>query len=432
MGEEELLETSGSRPVRRRRSNITTNNNITEMNPKEETEIVNETNTNSATGNISQQDDPTDYMNAEERELTEKFSDTKPSGTGTPLDNPVIEHDQAKVVFTGDTSSPLKEQITTPVNQVAAQQTPARNNAPLQEIPPPLPEVREQQPQQDEKQIIYPNQTQQKEIRDTAYAEANKYATENLKEHDKNTQAPANPALTTMSRAEIEKNTAQTVETAIWLYCKLKQGAVNFVGKTSDRKLNKLEKQGKIDRNWCIFYDAAANRAYSVSEMVKLVNQDVEKAGTTDPKFIEKMRPLLIDEFTKRGWALSPQQNIFLLLGQDLLQTVQAVTAIKMNVNEMLDKAAKEFAEEKKGGGFSQRQIYNRNAFGAQPQQVYQQPPQTETYTVQQPPQQGPNTPAQNQAPENDSENTKKEPAAKKETPTVSSKPERKTKKPQD
>jgi len=423
--EEEAVEISGTRPIKKRQLRPKNEKAETQQLSQTETNMENTNNGNETTAvnHVTENPDSnseTPFFDATERKLTETLSKVKPSASGNPLDSPVIEHDQAKIIFSGDVQSPLTEQITvqTPPPPLQQQQGPQQHIPPVQSVPP----VNTAPPAQ-EKEIIYPNQSQQKDIRDTNMAQAHTYATENLKEHDKNTQAPGNPALTTMSRADVEKQTAQTVETAIYLYCKIKESAVNFVGKTSPRKLTKLERQGKIDRNWAVFFDGTTQKVWTVAQMVEAVNKDVEKAGKTDPAFIEKIRPLLLDEFTKRGWALSPQQNIFILLGQDILQTVQTVGAIKLGVNDMLNKAMKEYEVESRGGGFSQRQIYNKGFFTTVDNPHFQPPVQQPVTNIQ---------PETTPAPPPPPVEEEKKAAASKDEPKKSEEPKRKTLKPQD
>lgn len=424
--EEEIKGTLGVRPKRKRQSNSADKITETQLSNTEPEimENLEPGNDNAAdtekTGTPANKTE-TSFFDATERKLTENLSSVVPSASGNPLDSPVIEHDQAKIVFSGDVQSPLTEQTTvqTPPPPIQQQVPPVQQHIPpVQNVPP----VTTAPPAQ-EKEIIFPNQNQQKDIRDTNMAQAHAYATETLKEHDKNTQAPGNPALTTMSKADVEKQTAQTVETAIYLYCKIKESAVNFVGKTSPRKLTKLERQGKIDRNWAVFFDSTTQRIWTVAQMVDAVNKDVENAGKTDPAFIEKIRPLLLDEFTKRGWALSPQQNIFILLGQDILQTVQTVGAIKLGVNDMLNKAMKEYEVESRGGGFSQRQIYNKGFFTTVDNPHFQPPVQQPVTNIQ---------PETTPAPPPPPAEEEKKTAASKDEPKKSEEPKRKTLKPQD
>ena len=75
--------------------------------------------------------------------------------------------------------------------------------------------------------------------------------------------------------------------------------------------------------------------------------------------FKAKVKPILMDEFDRRNWIISPKQNGFIMFGADLLSMGQKLFTLHMNMRKVINQTDKEFELFNKTGYITARQQYN-------------------------------------------------------------------------
>ena len=327
---------------------------------------ANETERKVASGKNNQPETPitepdnTSGLTEDEKKIIGNESTAVPKDESTPIDNPVITREHNRQPFAGDTTTPIPE----PTYQ---------------------------------RQFVDPNRTnigdvktnktinQEKKIETH---DARTYAQKNLFEHTPE-QGPANPAFAAMSTKEQKEQVEMTVDTVLHFYAEGKKWVGETFFTTSEANLIKMEQAGEIPLGWPVLYDKATRESLTILQFVLQANSEVMKACETTEKWKETIRPALVAEFMKRGWALSSQQNIGIMVLLDLLTMFQKMILIKMNSSAVLNTCKEQFEEMKKNG-FINNEVYNpyiSQPQAPQPQQQYQEPQQQQQVTTQNTPQ---------------------------------------------
>ncbi len=271
----------------------------------------------------------TAQLASEEEAAIMGVSKELPPTISTPLDNPVVDRSYTAPAVSGVTAAPIEEP--TIQKQVIDVNQNINNSTPS--------ELRDDQKKDWEK--------------------TKEYATGQLGEKEAGS-APGNPAVTTMSNKERKENLDHTVETAIFYYAQAKLFLASIFT-FSENKMLKMEAKGEIKIDWAILEDKSTNEVLTLREFIRDANEQIIEACKTSDEFKEKLRPLLKAELERRGWILSPEQNIFALVGADLLVMGRNLFTINQNMNIIIKKAAAEFADAKEGGFISSRKLYNDN-----------------------------------------------------------------------
>jgi hypothetical protein len=189
--------------------------------------------------------------------------------------------------------------------------------------------------------------------------DAHRYAQETLGEKPAGT-APDNPAVATMGAKERKENLAMTIDNVIMGYEKLKffLGNIFTIG---EKTIIKRQSQGKAPAGWAILHDKGSNQTLTLVDFINKTNDYIHKACRVSDDFKTSIKPMLMAEFDKRGWIASSQQNIFFMVGQDLLMMGQQLMSLKMNMNQVLKRADDEFEKMKVDGMITDRELYNMN-----------------------------------------------------------------------
>lgn len=281
----------------------------------------------------------------DERAIIAETSEAAPKvykGQG-PLDSPVIERDynNGSQIYSSDVT------LDEPVDDYR---------------PPSTPSPTANRPLIDKKEEKY-----QAEL---GKNDTQRYAQENLGEKPAGT-APDNPAVSTMGAKERKENLAMTVDNVIMGYEKLKffLGNIFTIG---EKTIIKRQTEGKAPAGWAILHDKGSNQTLTLIDFINKTNDFIHKACKVSEDFKTSIRPMLAAEFDKRGWIVSPQQNILFMVGQDLLMMGQQLMSLKMNMNQVLKRADEEFEKMKIEGTITDRELYNMNLV----QPAYQAPSQ--------------------------------------------------------
>ena len=195
-----------------------------------------------------------------------------------------------------------------------------------------------------------------------------------------------NPSTTTMTNKERQQNLENTVNTALEWYEKGWEWLGSWIT-ISDSKLIKRENAGKTPADWAVLSDTSTKEFLTLREFVHEGNALIKKACKTDPEFLAKVKPMLMQEFDRRNWIISPQESSMFMFGSDILNKGQKLLAIWMQMKRIMDQVDKEFAEKKKNGSlYSPRDLYNMQKFIPQPEpQPQPQPAQQNAQQTQQP-----------------------------------------------
>ena len=313
----------------------------------------------SSGGQSLQQDDNgttgREFLTEEERFMIDgESTEVKQLHNGQgPLDNPVIHRSYTDRKFAGDTTSPILEpndarQVITP--------TPTPSGPTV--TPPSSQQQNQKVAQENYKDRLYAdNHLGEKELPYTG----------------------GNPAVQTMTTKERKENLEMTVTTAIEGYAKGKEWIGGWLT-ISDSNLIKREKAGKTPPDWAVLYDSSINQAMTLRQFVNEGNKRIEQACKTDEAFKAKVKPILMAEFDRRNWIISPKQNGFIMFGTDLLSMGQKLFTLHMNMRKVINSADKEFEMFNKTGYLSARQQYNleRNFMASPPPPInYAAPAQT-------------------------------------------------------
>ena len=107
------------------------------------------------------------------------------------------------------------------------------------------------------------------------------------------------------------------------------------LSKVSDRKLKKLEEQGKLDTSMRVPIDK--NTTASVKQIVDSMNSQAEDAFEVTDDFKEKVLPVMTSVFKKRGWGVTEEQNLMIMFGMDIAQKVTIVAQMRSAANYQLE-----------------------------------------------------------------------------------------------
>jgi hypothetical protein len=279
-----------------------------------------------------------EFLSEDEIEMIrEEDSDTTNWQKGeSPLDNPVVERSYTERKYVGDTMTPIPEPKDIQAPQQAPQQ-PSANTGGKQE-----------KQQEEEKR-----------------QENKRFATEGLGE----TKAGSgNPAAETMTEDEKKKYVEQSVDMALHIYEKGWNWVPQWL-QISDTKLVARVRAGKCPPDWAVLYDSATGEALTLREAIHEGNRKIADACQTDPKWIAAVRPVAIDEFTRRNWVVTPQNNLLIMLAMDAGEKIQKLAANVMAMKQIMAGLDKEFEEKKKSGLISLRDDYNARLYGYTPPQ---------------------------------------------------------------
>lgn len=153
-----------------------------------------------------------------------------------------------------------------------------------------------------------------------------------------------NPALDDLPPQEKQIACEQMVDTFLDVYATLKGLSVSYC-KFSDESLNELIINDEIDPDTII---PTENGELTISEFVNSYNKQVEEALSYDKEFGHSIRPALVREFMKRGWAMTDLQRITFAFGVDIAKTTASMFTFKKTMKTTMDFLREIYAENKR------------------------------------------------------------------------------------
>jgi hypothetical protein len=126
---------------------------------------------------------------------------------------------------------------------------------------------------------------------------------------------------------------------AIWLYGEAK----NFIGNQfipiKEKKLVKLEAKGEIDLTLPLIMTQADGTHINVPAItaIREFNTDARDPFPIRPEFVEVAKPILTEEFSKRGIAVTPMQQLAIAVGMDLYQDAQIAMELRRRHDNLID-----------------------------------------------------------------------------------------------
>lgn len=115
----------------------------------------------------------------------------------------------------------------------------------------------------------------------------------------------------------------------------------------SEKKMDKMAANGEVNFN--MMFNKPDGTPTSVLAFFRNIYMDIDSKFKPPVNFKEKIKPPLVKELSKRGWGVSPMQQILIIVGKDLAASgLQAVSIIKQ-IHESLEFFKQQTAANKNG-----------------------------------------------------------------------------------
>ena len=144
-----------------------------------------------------------------------------------------------------------------------------------------------------------------------------------------------NPAMNDLSDREKNQASEQLADIILDGYEKLHELG-NFAIQIKERKLKKLEKEGKISTSMQIPYDDAGN-TISINEFVNDYNSQVSTALKVEPEFKAEVKPPLVRVLAKKGAGMTDEAFLLTKFGMDLVPKMVIIGSILRSQKEMIE-----------------------------------------------------------------------------------------------
>lgn len=160
-------------------------------------------------------------------------------------------------------------------------------------------------------------------------------------------QPPINPEMRDMPKKD-KQLAASHVSTMImqgyeWMHDVANKGMV-----FSEKKLNKLAREGEIDFSIQIPYDYTTNDTIAAGEFINEFNEQQKDTLKVSPKFKEEVTPVLERVLSKRGIGMTDEQFLIYLFGKDIALKGVMFMSARSQMSDML-KMLKEMTEQNGG-----------------------------------------------------------------------------------
>jgi hypothetical protein len=144
-----------------------------------------------------------------------------------------------------------------------------------------------------------------------------------------------NPQMNDLNDREKNQASEQLADIILDGYEKLHELG-NFAIQIKERKLKKLEKEGKISTSMQIPYDAEGN-TISVQDFVDDYNQQVSTALKVEPEFKAEVKPPLVRVLAKKGAGMTDEAFLLTKFGMDLVPKMVIIGSILRSQKEMIE-----------------------------------------------------------------------------------------------
>lgn len=163
--------------------------------------------------------------------------------------------------------------------------------------------------------------------------------------------------------SEADKKTKKTsaeylADTVLAAYEQLNELGKNFVS-FDEKKMQARAINGKFDFE-VLSIELPMTEDGSIKKTVYEILQDMngaaEETFVVNDEFKEKARPLLVHIFMKKGWGMTPEQQLLALLAQDMAPKIQQIVFIKTSINQMLKISMEILAEKREANNRARNQ----------------------------------------------------------------------------
>lgn len=163
---------------------------------------------------------------------------------------------------------------------------------------------------------------------------------------------PFNPEMNDLPKKEKEM-AASHVANMIMQGYEFMHGVANKGMMFSEKKLNKLSREGEVDFGIQIPYDYASNDTMSAGEFIKEFNEQQKDALVVSKEFKEEVTPVLERVLKKRGVGMTDEQYLIFLFGKDIAIKSTQFIAARGQMSEIINQLKEMTAELKssRGGG---------------------------------------------------------------------------------
>jgi hypothetical protein len=118
----------------------------------------------------------------------------------------------------------------------------------------------------------------------------------------------------------------------------------------SDKKLNKLAREGEVDFSIQIPYDYKSNQTMSAGEFINEFNEQQKDTLVVSQEFKEEVTPVLERVLKKRGVGMTDEQYLIFLFGKDIAIKSTQFMATRSQMSEIINQL-KEMTSEMKNSG---------------------------------------------------------------------------------
>lgn len=136
-----------------------------------------------------------------------------------------------------------------------------------------------------------------------------------------------NPAFHDLSKKDKQKGAEAMADVAIDGYARLKNLMAN-VATISENRLDREIADGQINPNLQLPIDEYGNTA-TLKEFANEWNNEVKEVCETSDEFKEEVKPMIVEEFMKRGVGMTNMQKLIYTVGMDLTTTTISVIQLR-------------------------------------------------------------------------------------------------------
>lgn len=163
---------------------------------------------------------------------------------------------------------------------------------------------------------------------------------------------PFNPEMNDLPKKEKEM-AASHVANMIMQGYEFMHGVANKGMMFSEKKLNKLAREGEVDFSIQIPYDYSSNQTMSAGEFIKEFNEQQKDALVVTKEFKEEVTPVLERVLKKRGVGMTDEQYLIFLFGKDIAIKSTQFMAARSQMGEIINQLKEMTAEMKSSRGGS-------------------------------------------------------------------------------
>jgi len=163
---------------------------------------------------------------------------------------------------------------------------------------------------------------------------------------------PFNPQMNDLPKKEKEVAASHVAKMIMQGY-EFAHGVANKGMMFSEKKLNKLAREGEVDFGIQIPYDYSSNQTMSAAEFIKEFNDQQKDALVVSQEFKEEVTPVLERVLKKRGIGMTDEQYLIFLFGKDIAIKTTQFMAARSQMSEIINQLKEMTAELKSSRGGS-------------------------------------------------------------------------------